>query len=554
MKTPLPPCNEFRICLLVVACLSSLATLTDLARADAPVAAEPVFGSKRVSIADFGGVGDGLVLNTGAFERAIGSLSKQGGGTLTVPAGIWLTGPIQMKSNINLHLDSGALIQFSGDYELYPLMILDTKGEKRVITTSPIYGTDLENVAITGQGIIDGAGDAWRPVKKGKLTEGQWKSLVRSGGVLNENGDMWWPSQKAMDGDKLVSKLVAQKSLDLSAYESAHEYLRPVLLKLVNCRKILLEGVTFQNSPNWHLNPTLCRDVTLRNITVRSLWTAQNSDAVDIESCRDVVIRDSMFDVGDDAICLKSGIDEVGRRIGVPTENVLVENCIVFHAHGGFTVGSEMSGGVRNVRVNNCVFMGTDIGLRFKSTRGRGGVVENIRISNIRMVNIPGEAISFSMFYGGKAPLEDTNDGNVERSIPVADETTPQFKDIHMDNIIVQKAKIAMRVRGLAEMPLRNLTLKNASLSADEGIECLNVEGIRLENVAVFNKSGPTVTLADSQDVLIKGLRFEPKVEAVVALKGPGNSSITIEGTNLSKAATGVIELDGAQSSAVTIK
>ncbi len=173
---------------------------------------------------------------------------------------------------------------------------------------------------------------------------------------------------------------------------------------LISCRRVLLEGVTFQNPPNWTLNPRLCKDVTIRNITVHNAWYAQNSDALDLESSRNVVVRGSSFDAGDDGVCLKSGMNAVGRRIGMPTENIWVENCVVYHAHGGVTIGSEMSGGVRNVYVNNCLFMGTDIGLRFKSTRGRGGIVEKIYIRNIGMTDIGAEAISFTMYYGGQAP------------------------------------------------------------------------------------------------------------------------------------------------------
>ena len=156
------------------------------------------------------------------------------------------------------------------------------------------------------------------------------------------------------------------------------------------------------------MNPVLCEDVSILNVKVQNSPAAQNSDALDLESCRRAVIRGCTFDTGDDGICIKSGKDAAGRRIGVPTEDVLVEGCTVYHAHGGFTIGSEMSGGVRNLVVSNCTFMGTDIGLRFKSTRGRGGVVEKIFISDIRMEDIAGDAINFNLYYGGKSPLDET--------------------------------------------------------------------------------------------------------------------------------------------------
>ena len=372
-----------------------------------PRVAAPAIPKRVINLAAAGGTGDGSTLNTEAIAQAITALAEKGGGELVVPPGIWLTGPVRLRSHINLHLERGALLKFSGDFHLYPLAVIDLKGEKEVDSTSPISGQNLEDIAITGEGIIDGGGDAWRPVKKGKLGDGDWKALVKSGGVLNEKGDTWWPGREAMAGEELVEPLRKNGSLQLEAYEPAHQYLRPKMVRLIGCQKVLLEGVTFQNPPNWTLNPVLCEDVSVLNVTAHNSPIAQNSDALDLESCRRAIIRNCTIDVDDDGICLKSGKDAAGRRIGVPTEDVLVEGCTVYHAHGGFTIGSEMSGGVRKVRVDNCTFLGTDIGLRFKSTRGRGGVVENIRVANVRMTDISSDAINFNLYYGGKSPLDE---------------------------------------------------------------------------------------------------------------------------------------------------
>ena len=220
------------------------------------------------------------------------------------------------------------------------------------------------DIAITGQGIIDGNGICWRPLKKEKVTEGQWKKFTSKGGVFPRS-TMWYPSEERVK-------------------------MRPVLLYLESCRNVLLQGVTFQNSPNWCLHPLLCENLIVDQVMVRNPAYAQNCDAIDVESCRNVLVINSSFDAGDDGICLKSGRDEQGRRRGRPTENVVVDGCTVFNGHGGFVVGSEMSGGVRNIWVNDCQFLGTDAGLRFKSCRGRGGVVENIYIRNISMADILG--------------------------------------------------------------------------------------------------------------------------------------------------------------------
>ncbi|HEY1717224.1 MAG TPA: glycoside hydrolase family 28 protein [Verrucomicrobiae bacterium] len=453
----------------------------------------PAIPKTIASLADFGGADDGVTLNTEAFAKAIESLSEKGGGELIIPPGIWLTGPVQLRSNINLHLKRGALLKFSGDYKLYPLTVIDMKGEKEVDSISPISGENLENVAITGEGIVDGGGDAWRPVKEEKLTENDWRALVKSGGVLNDKGDTWWPSREAMAGEKIVGQLRKSNSLKLEDYEPYHQFLRPKMVRFIGCKKVLLEGVTLQNPPNWTLNPALCEDVSILNVKVHNSYAAQNSDALDLESCRRAVIRDCTFDTGDDGICIKSGKDEAGRRIGVPTEDVLIEGCTVYHAHGGFTIGSEMSGGVRNMLVTNCTFIGTDVGFRFKSARGRGGVVEKIYISNVRMTDILGAAINFEMFYAGKSALEETG-GATDTNLPPVDEGTPQFRDIHIENVVCLGAQKAMVLLGLPEMPLRDMELKNVFISSKAGAFLTDADGIKFENVRIENQSGPKLT------------------------------------------------------------
>lgn len=472
---------------LAVACSSA----TAWAQPTLPPVQPPKIPAYTVSLADFG-TGDGRTLNTDAFEKAFSALAKKGGGKLVVPPGIWLTGPIKMRSQTELHVERGALIQFSGDFKLYPLTVIDLKGEKEVDCTSPVSGQNLEDVAITGGGAIDGAGDAWRMIKKSKLTDGEWKALVKSGGVLNEKGDTWFPSPEVRDGGKQLEQLRKSGSLNPADYEPIHQVLRTRMLRLMGCKRVLIQDVTFQNPPNWTMNPELCEDVSILGVQVRNASTAQNSDALDLESCRRAVIRGCIFDTGDDGICIKSGLNAAGRRIGMPTEEVLVENCVVYHAHGGFTIGSEMSGGVRNLIVRDCLFMGTDTGLRFKSTRGRGGVVENIFISNIWMKDITGDAINFNLFYGGKSPLEDQAAASETNSPPVTEET-PAFRGIHMENLVCRGAKGAITLQGLPEMPLNNITLKNAEFTSQVGVSVTDAENISFDNVRVENKSGDPV-------------------------------------------------------------
>ncbi|HMP84914.1 MAG TPA: glycoside hydrolase family 28 protein, partial [Verrucomicrobiota bacterium] len=429
--------------------------------------------------------------------------------------GIWLTGPIELKNRIELHVQEGALVLFTPDLSHYPQRTFDVKGRAYTRTMSPLYGNEIEDVAITGRGVFDASGDAWRPVKKMKMTERQWKELLAvPGSVLENNDTLWWPSA-----------------------EAARDR-RPTLMKLVNSRRILLQDATFQNSPGWNLNPTLCEDITIRNITVRNPWYSQNGDGLDLENCRNVIVRDSRFDVGDDAICLKSGKDAEGRRIAVPTENILIENCVVYHGHGGVVIGSEMSSGVRNVRVDNCTFIGTDLGLRFKSTRGRGGIVEKIYISNIRMTDIPTEAIGFNMYYGGQAPTEnDDGDEPSQSSATAVSEETPQFRDIWIQDVVCRGARTAVALQGLPEMPIRGIHLKNVSITSERGIACTDAENITLDNVEILNSTGPVISLTASRDIKIDNLGYKPGAETLFHASGKNNRSIQVRNTDLKPAA-----------------
>ncbi|MGH7940444.1 MAG: glycoside hydrolase family 28 protein [Limisphaerales bacterium] len=471
------------VCSLAITVMALCALDASAAEGNIHVAV-PIIPARSVNLTNFDAVGDGVALNTKAFEEAIAALSAKGGGELIVPPGYWLTGPIRLKSDINLHLERGALIQFSRDFHLYPLVAINMKGENAVDSTSPISGIGLENVAITGEGIIDGGGDAWRPVKREKLPVPEWRALVASGGVVDAQGATWWPSRDAMEGNRVVALLERTNCLDPAEYEPAHQYLRPKMVRLIGCHKVLLAGVTFQNPPSWTLNPALCEDVTIQNVNVHNSYAAQNSDALDVESCKRVKVRDCTFDAGDDGICLKSGKDAAGRRRGVPDEDILIEGCVVYHAHGGFVIGSEMSGGVRNVCVNNCTFIGTDNGLRFKSARGRGGTVEKIFISNVRMEDILANAIDFEMFYEKQAGARQG------ANPPAVNAGTPRFRDIHIENMVCRGAHRAMVLGGLPEMPLRDCVLKNVSISAQFGAFVFDAENIRFDNVHIDQASG----------------------------------------------------------------
>lgn len=398
-----------------------------------PLPELPQIPDRTFNITEYGAEAGVLSLCTSAIQAALDACSAAGGGTVVIPQGIWRTGPLTLHSRINLHARGGALVQFVPDPALYPLQPSYYEGTSGWRCQSPLDGEGLSDVAITGEGIFDGGGEGWRPVKRFKMTELQWRKLTGSGGVLDEAGEMWWPSREAMEGEAYVRKLQESGETRAEAYLPARAYLRPVLLSLRNCRRVLLEGPTFQNSPAWNLHPMACEQLTVRKVQVRNPWYSQNGDGIDLESCSHALVEHCSFDVGDDAICLKSGKDEEGRRLGIPCSYITIRHCTVYHGHGGVVIGSEMSGGVHAVRVYDCLFMGTDIGLRFKSNRGRGGVVEDIVMENIDMSGIIHEAVSFHMFYAGVEGSE----GHDEELLPVTEET-PQFRNITLRNIACQ--------------------------------------------------------------------------------------------------------------------
>jgi polygalacturonase len=496
-----------------------------------PQIQEPVIPGFSVKITDFGAVADGRTLNTQAFADAIVTVTAKGGGKVIVPAGIWLTGPIMLKSNLEIYTEPGALVIFSDNKDLYPVIKTSFEGLDTWRCISPIYGKNIENVAFTGSGVWDGSGDSWRYVKKSKLTGSQWKNLVASGGIVDESGDAWYPSEqfrKGMmgSGDQNVRDDLKTKE----DFEVIRDYLRPVMLSIQNSKHILLDGPVFQNSPAWCLHPLMVENLVVRNVTVRNPWYSQNGDGIDVESCKNVLIENCNFDVGDDAICIKSGKDEDGRRRGVPCENLVIRNNIVYHGHGGVTVGSEMSGGVRNMHVSNCTFMGADVGLRFKSNRGRGGVVENIFISDIFMTSIPTYAISFNLYYGGKSISEMMDEGvkeNFAEPEPVSEET-PRFKNITIKNIILKGALQAVFMQGLPEMSLENIVLSNMSLEADKGFSVIDAHGVTIENIEMETQTETIFEFYNCKDVAFSKNRFDTSSAKSITVNGSKSENISL--------------------------
>lgn len=449
----------------------------------------PSFKEDRYNILDYGVHKDSLENSGDGINKAILDCSKNGGGYVVIPSGIYYSSPIYLKSNVCLFFETGAIIKMLKDEAYYPLYEADWEGIKRIRCVSPINIIDCENVGIAGAGFIDGAGDLWRPVKDWKLTKKEWDKRVAKNNSIQtlKESCVWYPNQRILDG-----VLRGEKSTLKEAQEYWDMY-RPVMVLIKNSSKILFDGMTFSNSPAWNIHPLFSDNLTVRNCIVKNPYHAQNGDGIDIESCKNVEIYNSTFEVGDDGICVKAGKNREAREIKVPCENIYIHDCLVFEAHGGFVIGSEMSRGVRNVYVENCNFIGTDVGLRFKSALGRGGVVENINIKDIRMSAIKEEAIILTMSYAlttiGVEGFESTRNDDPE--------DIPYFKNFNIENIFCDSSKKSLVIEGITSDTIKDITIKNSFIKSDNDIKLKKCKNINIINTT-FDINGNNKNINDT--------------------------------------------------------
>ena len=431
-------------------------------------AVEPiVIPANEVNLKEVGGIGDGVTLCTEAFEKGISKLSKAGGGRLTVPEGVWLTGPIMLKDNIELHLEKNALVVFSPDKSLF----LD-KNPNASRVYPCIRASKRTNIAITGQGILDGNGQQWRPVKRGKVSDVEWKQYMEMGGQVTEKGDLWYPWHMKNGYADIADDPVKQESM------------RNDLIRLTDCKNVLIEGVIIQNAPKFHLHPCYCENVIIDGVTVRSEWNVQNGDGIDLSDCHQALIVNSTVSVGDDGICMKSGKPSKSHAIS-GCEDIIVQDNVVNHAHGGFVFGSETAAGMRRMVVRHNTFSGTDVGLRFKSSLDRGGRSEKIFISDIMMNDIASEAITFQCDY--VESHAGSSDGD-----PVYTEEekkwAPNFQDIHISNIVCRGCKTGIKASGIAGLNcVHDISIKDCTIvynktdkQIDEKTAQLQLSNVRL--------------------------------------------------------------------------
>lgn len=456
----------------------------------------PHFPDRDFDLLKYGGVADGQTLNTTAFARAIDACARAGGGRVIVPPGNWLTGAIHLQSNVDLDLAEGATIRFSADPKDYlPVVPVRWSGFEIMNYSPLIYAQDCENIAITGRGTIDGQGKPW------------WT----------------WAKQLEKTSPRLHQMAVDNVPVSQRIFGTPEDALRPQLIEPIRCKNVLVEGVTILSGPFWTVQFVYCDQVIARNLTIRTV--GPNNDGICFDSSRNGLIEDCDISTGDDCITMKSGLNEDGLRVNRPTENVVVRRCTTRAGHGGFVVGSETSGGVRNILVDDCHFLGTDRGIRLKSARGRGNVVESIWCRNIQMTDIRDEAIQISTFYKAWFGGESGPD--------------PTFRNIHIQDVTVSGAKTGISIAGLPEQPIENVTMQNLQITAVKGMEGSDIQGLTLDHVNIEPTTGPDVmVLTDSRNVVISHSAAPAGCDTFLRVSGAKSSGIQLLDDNVASAKT----------------
>lgn len=443
---------------------------------------EPVFETREYLITDFGAKPEINFDNQLYIQNAIDLCSKEGGGKVIIPQGYWLTSPIQLKSNVCLHAMNGAFVKFTKIKEKYPLRYTNYEGRKAIRALSPISAVNAVNVAITGKGIFDGNGEQWRPKKDWKMPAFEWQVKKNSEFIAKtDDGLLWFPTETAYLG--YINNVDEKLPNALEEASKYYDWYRPVFVSFISCENVLLRNATFTNSPNWTIHLLFCKNITVDGCHAKNTKEAQNSDGIDVDSCENVVIKNCIFDVGDDAICMKAGKGREARQIVAPTKNVEIYDCKVYRGHGGFVIGSETSRGIENVYVHDCSFISTDTGIRVKSALGRGGYVRNITVENIIMSRISGDCITFSMSYDAKSLLDmaDNITEYYEDDIPV-------ISGFNISKIICDSAKRFIYINGLDVSPVRDIVLSDCNVISETDTEICNAENVIFNNVIAGGK------------------------------------------------------------------
>ena len=455
-----------------------------------PLPPEITFPSKTViKVTETGAIADGQTLATGAIAKAIDRAAAAGGGIVEFPDSgrhEYLTGAIHLKSNITLQIDSGVTLKFTTDRAQYPLV--KTRYEcVDIMNYSPlIYAYQCENIRITGDGTIDGQGQAWWTWARNVSAN---RGPAPSGGQALRGANSGQGVGPDAGGRRLILEYTNDREgkypLDQRVFGDKVQGFRPCAIEPYACKNVLIENITLKNSPFWNIHPVYSENVTVRGVTVEG--NGPNTDGCDPDSCNTVLIDHDTFATGDDCIAIKSGRDGDGIRRNAPCENITVRNCTMKGGHGAITMGSETSGGIRHIFAENCNVDGPDSAIRLKSTRGRGGGVEDVYFRNITTNHTAKYAITIDMMYSRTEPAAKS-------------ETTPVFKDIRIENFSCGSSPEALYVMGLQESPVQNLVLKNVALSADKGARLQYVDGLVRDNVAVQASTGDAWEMKDVKE------------------------------------------------------
>lgn len=395
----------------------------------------PSFPDKTYNILDYGALGDSVFNNTEAIKKAIQACNKSGGGKVLIPKGAYITGPIHLEDNVNLHLEEGAEVLFSTNpKDYYPLVHTSYEGTELMNYSPLIYAYKKKNIAITGKGILNGqaSNENWwswcgKDIYGWKEGMGKQQDSLNLP-VLMEMGENNTPLNERIFGE--------------------NHFLRPTFFEPFECKNVLIQGVKIVNAPFWVIHPIKCVSVTVDGVTVDS--HGPNNDGCNPEYSKNVIIKNCTFNTGDDCIAIKSGRNGDGRRVAIKSENIVVQNCKMIDGHGGVVMGSEVSAGVKNVFVENCVMDSPELerAIRIKSNSKRGGIVENIFVRNIEVGQVKEAVLKINMFYG----IYGKQEGDY----------IPEVKNISLENITVKDGgKYGILVQGYKELPIQNITLKN---------------------------------------------------------------------------------------------
>lgn len=414
----------------------------------------PVFPARDFDITKFGAVGDNRTDNTDALRKAIAACTQAGGGRVIVPAGEFITGAIDLKSNVNLHLDDRAVVRFTRDESKYPVVFTRWEGMECMNFSPFIYAFEQENIGITGAGTIDGYCDCehWWP----------WKGRTNCGW---KTGD----PEQLPDRNNLLDMVERGVPVKDRVFGPGH-YLRPQFIQPYRSKNVVIEGVRLVNAPMWQVHPVLCTNVTVKDLYIKS--DGPNTDGCDPESCTDVLIKDCYFDTGDDCIAIKAGRNADGRRLNVPSQNIVIQGCRMKNGHGGITLGSECSGGIKNVFAEECRLDSPelDFAVRLKNNAMRGGVLENVFVRNLDVGQVARAVVTIDFYY------EEADKGKF----------TPVARNVNIEKVKSQKAQWALYLRGFKSAPIRDITLVDCEFNGVEKTSVLEyVEGMKIDNVRV---------------------------------------------------------------------